>query len=361
MNQIQKLAYLYQRYKDETCTPAERQAFMALVRKPDLAATLKELISRDAAAIDEGQVPITKVLSRERAEELFQLIVATPSVVSGPSASSSTASASTPQDPTPSAPSASSDAPVYAFTLQARKRRWWPAAAAAVLLLLAGAGYIFFDGHAPAPVAQKPLVKPPQHDALPGGNKAMLTLSNGSVIVLDSAADGLLAEQGNAKISKLKNGQLAYEDGGAGGKAGAGGAGTRGGSGEAGGASGTAGAGGAVGAGGVGTGGTAGTVAGTGKAAQAGAIDGKAVAILYNTLTTPRGGQYQLELPDGTKVWLNAASSITYPTSFAGGERRITMTGEAYFEVAKMLAPSLAGQHAKGEAGGSRDAKGEAG
>jgi ferric-dicitrate binding protein FerR (iron transport regulator) len=59
--------------------------------------------------------------------------------------------------------------------------------------------------------------------------------------------------------------------------------------------------------------------------------------ISYNTMTTPRGGQYQLTLPDGTQVWLNAESSITYPTAFSERERerRVSITGEAYFEVAK--------------------------
>jgi ferric-dicitrate binding protein FerR (iron transport regulator) len=58
--------------------------------------------------------------------------------------------------------------------------------------------------------------------------------------------------------------------------------------------------------------------------------------ILYNTLTTPRGGQYQLTLPDGTKVWLDAASSIKYPTAFTGKERVVAITGEAYLEVAHL-------------------------
>lgn len=59
---------------------------------------------------------------------------------------------------------------------------------------------------------------------------------------------------------------------------------------------------------------------------------------LTNTIITPRGGQYKVMLPDGTRVWLNAASSITFPTAFTGRERRVAITGEAYFEVAKMYA-----------------------
>jgi transmembrane sensor len=62
-------------------------------------------------------------------------------------------------------------------------------------------------------------------------------------------------------------------------------------------------------------------------------FDEKPGAASYNTLTTERGNQYQLVLPDGSRVWLNAAASITYPTVFNSRERMVTMTGEAYFEV----------------------------
>lgn len=61
----------------------------------------------------------------------------------------------------------------------------------------------------------------------------------------------------------------------------------------------------------------------------------KSDIVAYNTMTTPRGGQYKLKLPDGTQVWLNASSSITYPTAFPGKTREVSITGEAYFEVAK--------------------------
>ena len=110
-------------------------------------------------------------------------------------------------------------------------------------------------------------------DKNPGKSGAILTLSDGSKIVLDSVGNGVLANQNNTVVSK-KNGGLVYK---------------------------------------------------ASKNAQ----------LAYNTMTTPRARQYNLELSDGTKVWLNASSSIIFPTSFAANERRVILTGEAYFEVAK--------------------------
>ncbi|SEW53075.1 FecR family protein [Chitinophaga arvensicola] len=154
--------------------------------------------------------------------------------------------------------------------LRLRQRYWW-AAAAAVILLAAGVYYI-------APKKQQPpvIAAAPVKDIAPGGNRAILTLSDGSQIPLDSAGNGVLAQQGGTRITKLSNGQLAYN-----------GAGT------------------------------------------------KDDQVLYNTMSTPLGGQYKLILPDGTTVWLNAGSSISYPTAFTGTERSVSVTGEAYFEVAK--------------------------
>ena len=114
-------------------------------------------------------------------------------------------------------------------------------------------------------------------DIQPGGNKALLTLADGSTIILDSAQNGALSTQGNIRIIKLDDGQLAYNRYGA----------------------------------------------------------RSSSKVLYNTISTPKGGQYELTLADGSKVWLNAASSIRFPASFTGKERRVKITGEVYFEVAK--------------------------
>ncbi|WP_142683112.1 FecR family protein [Chitinophaga polysaccharea] len=149
------------------------------------------------------------------------------------------------------------------------QRYWW--AAACIILLTAGAYYLSKQTRQPAVAVASPV-----KDIAPGGNRAVLTLSDGSQITLDSAGNGILAQQGNTRITKLSNGQLAYSG--------------------------------------------------------SGNPEGK---ILYNTMSTPPGGQYQLILPDGTGVWLNAASSISYPTAFTGNERSVTVTGEAYFEVVK--------------------------
>ncbi len=113
-------------------------------------------------------------------------------------------------------------------------------------------------------------------EVLPGGNRAMLTLSDGSRIDLGLAENGMLAIQGTAEVLKREDGQLNYKH------------------------------------------------------------DGQLMtSMVYNTLQTPRGGQYQITLSDGSKVWLNAASSMRYPVTFAKDDRRVEISGEAYFEIAK--------------------------
>ena len=160
-------------------------------------------------------------------------------------------------------------------TRPVRVQRIWGSIAAALLLMVgAGAAYWKLAGREKKaePVAAQNVKK----DIAPGGNKAVLTLANGSTIVLDNAHDGVLAQQGGTNIMKLDAGSLAYNTEGRG-----------------------------------------------------------SVALMYNTIATPNGGQYQVILPDGSKVWLNAASSLRFPTRFEGKERSVELTGEAYFEVAK--------------------------
>lgn len=155
----------------------------------------------------------------------------------------------------------------------------WIRYAAAVILIFGAVTYLLtLNKKTDQPVVDS--YKSLQPDVGPGTNKAILTLADGRTFNLDSATNGELAKQGNVTIIKLSNGQIVHDLSGENGKL---------------------------------TGGTA----------------------MLNTMTTPRGGQYQLVLPDGTKVWLNAASSISYPPIFAGRERKVKITGEVYLEVSK--------------------------
>jgi len=109
----------------------------------------------------------------------------------------------------------------------------------------------------------------------PGSNKATLTLADGSVVNLDSTGTGMLLKQGHTRVEKTASGEVVYK---------------------------------------------------SDKTTE--------TAVSYNVLRTPRGGQFKVILPDGTAVWLNAASSIRYPVAFTGKERTVAITGEAYFEIA---------------------------
>jgi ferric-dicitrate binding protein FerR (iron transport regulator) len=161
-----------------------------------------------------------------------------------------------------------------------RMRRNWLMAAAALVILSLAVWLITESRHASQLLAAStPAKQTPPHDIIPGSNKATLTLADNTSISLDDAKDGVLGRQGNTQLIKRKDGQLSYQ-----------------------------------------------TAAGYKLRATDGPV--------YNLLTTPRGGQYQLVLPDGSKVWLNAASRLKYPTSFSGKERVVELQGEAYFEIA---------------------------
>lgn len=151
--------------------------------------------------------------------------------------------------------------------------KWWTySAAAAIALCIATAVLLVVN----RPKQSQPMaVSMHKSDIAPGSNRATLTLANGTKIMLDSTRNGIISIQGNTRIIKPGSGLLTYHQSG-----------------------------------------------------------NKSAGALFNTISTPRGGQYQVVLSDGTKLWLNAASSVRFPSEFTGGTRRVRVTGEVYFEVA---------------------------
>lgn len=149
-------------------------------------------------------------------------------------------------------------------------------AAASIVILIASGVYFWISGNYKEIAKTEIASKHVKYDIAPGTNKAVLTLGDGSTLILDDAHKGVIANQSNTKVIKLNDGQLAYKT-----------------------------------------------------------VKAKPSQILYNTITTPRGGQYKLVLPDGSRVLLNAASSIRFPVAFVSNERKVDITGEVYFEVTK--------------------------
>lgn len=158
-----------------------------------------------------------------------------------------------------------------------KKASLFPRIAAAACLLLV-TGIAFYSYQKTKSLSEIKLV---QHIApiKPGGNKAFLTLADGSRISLNDAKNGQLVNQAGISITKTKNGELVYS-----------------------------------------------------IANQDNAANGNT----YNTIETPKGGQYQINLPDGSKVWLNAATTLKFPVAFTNvKQRKVELSGEAYFEIAK--------------------------
>ena len=149
----------------------------------------------------------------------------------------------------------------------------WAVAASIILMVGAGSYFLFFNKTGKKDEIVKTTEQAKDVEA-PKGTKAMITLANGEKVLLDSLTSGTLAIQGNVNVRKTVDGQIIY--------------------------------------------------------------DGSTTEVEFNTLFNPRGSKVvPLTLSDGTKVWLNSESSIYYPVAFVGNERKVTITGEAYFEVAK--------------------------
>jgi len=155
-----------------------------------------------------------------------------------------------------------------------RLRRWHYAAAAVLVCALGAAGYLYLKQPArQAVIITQQQRSPTIKDVAPGGNKATLILANGHTLTLDSSSNQVV-QQGSTAVH-LHSGSLQYD------------------------------------------------------------VQSTGAALSFNTLSTPRGGQFQVVLPDGTKAWLNAASRLRYPTAFPGKERVVELQGQGYFEIAQ--------------------------
>lgn len=235
---------LLDKYLNDQLTPAELTRFLELARAAEGEEQLKAAV--EAALSDEK---FSGLSDEKRADALFHAVMLK------------------------AATSARKQQPLIVRMF--RKRM----AVAAVLLALVGlAAFFLWPENSETDLIAEVRKQVVPGDVLPGGDKATLTLEDGTVIVLDTAANGMLAAAGK-QVRKSASGELQYTS-----------------------------------------------------------VEAPNTTPAMHTLSTPRGGQFRLVLPDGSIVFLNAASSVTFPSFFTGNTRAVTVTGEAYFEVAPKMA-----------------------
>lgn len=239
----QPLEYYIDRYADGTISKEEWHILKELLDQPEYAGLLDQLIDKQLLESDKEAIGWPGVTER-----VIQTVQA-------------------------KLESERKELPVVTRRIHFLRSSWFRYAAAIILLLGAGT-YLFFRNQSPKHPGREQTASAP--GVFPGGNKAVLTLADGSRIVLDSAANGTLAQQGAISIVKVDSSQLAYNSGHA---------------------------------------------------------EPSAATGTYNIVSTPNGGQYHIILSDGTSVWLNAASSIKFPAVFSAKERQVEIKGEVYFDV----------------------------
>ena len=237
----ERLTELFTRHLDRNLTSDERVELMGLFLEPSLQPDLQRLVKAawEQSGEEEG-------MPEEKRKALFQKIFE-PKIVAAP-----------------------------VIEMASRRKTYWKGwvAAASLLFIVMLGTYLVWQGKDDGKLTVQ---TSPKDIEAPKSSKAMITLANGQRVYLDSASSGQLAIQGNVKLVKLANGQIAYET-----------------------------------------------------------VNGEVgTEIKYNTLENPRGSKViDMMLADGSHVWLNAGSSVTYPVAFVGNERKVSITGEAYFEVA---------------------------
>jgi transmembrane sensor len=236
----QRLQYLFDLYTQGNCTPEEKRELYALALASKNEADVQEMLDKYW-----NEQTIEFRMPEEKAEGIVQSIMGNETKV-------------VPR--------------IHRIHFQ--RSRWW--AAAAILILFATGSYFLFFNNKNIKQNEIVNIEPGKDVKAPSSNWAMITLPDGRTVYLDSAANGELVQQGNIKLVKLANGQIAYQT-----------------------------------------------------------ANGEIIKELqYNTLSNPRGSKViDMQLSDGSHVWLNAGSSVTYPVAFIGSERKVTVTGEAYFEV----------------------------
>ncbi|CAG5002202.1 hypothetical protein DYBT9275_02836 [Dyadobacter sp. CECT 9275] len=247
-----RTTYLFYRHFDETATEEEKLELAALLENSENEALIKQLMEEAWQSFFSGR----QVFPEQKSRRILNNILN---------------SNNRPEQPD--------------YEEETQTLLWRRISIAVSILLVIGTS-LYYWAKTPSSLPAEVVRTSGVSDIEPGGNKALLTLSDGSTILLDNASEGELTRQGNVSVIKIGKGQLAYK------------------------------------------------VTNTGKDAQP----------AYNILKTPRGGQYNVVLPDGSKVWLNAASSIRYPTVFDEHVRSVEINGEAYFEINTVYRKSLASQ-----------------